>query len=677
MTSKKPFAPKAPAGKKTPNPFDRKVDHVKFDILNRDRKGTRGMPAQAKQRNDAIRRATLLPELQRRGKTSSFQDRRFGERDRNMSQEEKMLERFSRERQSKAKKNVPGLVKGKKKSIFNLDEDDEYGDDSLAGLTHLGQDVDELSGEDFDLEEADEDGIDRATTRATHFGGFDEERDDAVPKTRAEIMKEVIAKSKFYKAERQKAKEANEELCDDLNESFKSLIPTLLAEENRYDRAAEAKVEDDYDAFMRQMVFDKRTKPDDRTLTADELAKKREAEAEAKEARMQGQRDKDEDESDNEDEAGVGKKKAAVNSDTEKDEQRARIVLDEFCEATAKDALTAPYKKLGAMACGPSSVALGRAIRTRLGEILVASFGSAKTTRPFFPSRQVLLLFHLIGKIYSTSDYHHVICTPASLLMAAFMEHGRMTRPKHLLSAVFLGQTLLAFHKDAKRVSPELMNLIHLLLAYFNTSSGKSSLFYDGLYNRLIEKRLAEHPSDVNEVTQLTFEDLSMENEYSPAFSQRLLSAIHALVKSTAQVYAGIPSFPEYFEPLIPLVASSPSTHALLTSLCKAAHAQRRPLALQHFKPVALPMLTPDLDQPNSAKDKETRDTARLRAAYKREFKGAKRELRRDNEFLARHEAMERKRKDEDYKNMINRVYGTIANDNAGLQPSKKSKTKH
>lgn len=55
-------------------------------------------------------------------------DRRFGENDKNMTPEEKMLERFTRERQSQTSKN----------SLYNLEDDDGSDNDGIT-LTHYGK----------------------------------------------------------------------------------------------------------------------------------------------------------------------------------------------------------------------------------------------------------------------------------------------------------------------------------------------------------------------------------------------------------------------------------------------------------------------------------------------------------------------------------------------------------
>lgn len=85
-------------------------------------------------------------------------------------------------------------------SLFNLDDDDE-------NLTHYGQslaNIDDFDEADLELSDSEDRGIiDPRTVSRAHFGGFGEEEDDMKhsdrPKSKAEVMREVIAKSKLHK----------------------------------------------------------------------------------------------------------------------------------------------------------------------------------------------------------------------------------------------------------------------------------------------------------------------------------------------------------------------------------------------------------------------------------------------------------------------------------------------
>jgi nucleolar protein 14 len=75
------------------------------------------------------RKKTLLKEFQEKDRAGGIVDRRFGENDPSMSLEDRMLERFTRERQ-----------RASKGAAFNLEDEDE--------LTHYGQSLSKL--DDFD-----------------------------------------------------------------------------------------------------------------------------------------------------------------------------------------------------------------------------------------------------------------------------------------------------------------------------------------------------------------------------------------------------------------------------------------------------------------------------------------------------------------------------------------------
>jgi hypothetical protein len=80
--------------------------------------------------------------MQRRNKVGGILDRRFGENDPTMAPEDKMLERFAREKQRSHKKN----------SMFDL-EDDEPSE----GLTHMGKSLSFDAMDDFKEDDLDED----------------------------------------------------------------------------------------------------------------------------------------------------------------------------------------------------------------------------------------------------------------------------------------------------------------------------------------------------------------------------------------------------------------------------------------------------------------------------------------------------------------------------------------
>ncbi|KAJ5449744.1 uncharacterized protein N7458_006193 [Penicillium daleae] len=277
------------------NPFEIRPTATtsKFEATTRDVKSTKATgrrPGVTKSLGEERRRATLLQEMNSRNKVGGLVDRRFGENDPTMTPEERAAERFARESQKKMRKE----------SMFNLEEDEEE-----FQLTHMGQSltldgttVDDFDGGDLDGAESDEE----TSRKRKRFGEDDEDAEDFIDfgedgedkperkKSKAEVMKEVIAKSKFHKAERQKAKEDDDDLREELDQELPDLfealrgmkapakpeppkqdLDTMNPERAAMLREPEGKdTEKEYDQRLKQLTFDTRSKPTDRTKTEEE-----------------------------------------------------------------------------------------------------------------------------------------------------------------------------------------------------------------------------------------------------------------------------------------------------------------------------------------------------------------------------------------------------------------------
>ncbi|KAK6533109.1 nucleolar complex protein 14 [Arthrobotrys megalospora] len=350
------------------NPFEIKKTKEKFSVAGgRKVKGAVGKPSVSKQIGEENRRKTLLVEMQQRNKVGGIIDRRFGENDPTMNPEDKMLERFTREQQRKSYKG----------DIFNLEDDDEV-------LTHYGQSLGSLPNDDFreDMDGSDDDLL-RPVKRGHPLDGelqSDEGEEGGPPKkkSKAEVMKEVILKSKYHKYERQKEKEADEDLRDELDAELgdirallagiparpppgKPVVADASADGSLHaDRVAQINsglnVDSKYDASVREMTYDKRSKPADRTKSAEELAEGRAKQLQklekSRQKRMRGEESSDEEpeeeeEAGSDDEFGLGKgiKLAADekefvhgDSDSEEEESESEEESDEEGDNGAEEA---------------------------------------------------------------------------------------------------------------------------------------------------------------------------------------------------------------------------------------------------------------------------------------------------------------------------------------------------
>ncbi|KAK1972970.1 Nop14-like family protein [Colletotrichum sublineola] len=306
------------------NPFDLKHNPrgPKFDVTtNRPQtgaaaKGIHGRPTEAKSLGEQRRRETLLVEMQKRNKVGGILDRRFGENDPSLAEEEKMLERFAREKQRTHKKT----------SLFDLEETEPLGE-----LTHMGQTLNfehhADMADDFDEDDlGEDDDSDSSLTekkrlkrlRNAGLGDDDEEAAAGEPdrkKSKKEVMEEVIAKSKMHKYERQVAKDEDEDLRMELDKELPNLHALLTShgksDAQKKEEASrliagvdKATFDKEFDLRLKKLVQDRRAAPTERTKTDEEMAaeeSKRLKELEEKRLkRMRGEAVSDDEASDEE-----------------------------------------------------------------------------------------------------------------------------------------------------------------------------------------------------------------------------------------------------------------------------------------------------------------------------------------------------------------------------------------
>lgn len=226
-----------------------------------------------------------MVEMQRRNKVGGILDRRIGENDPSMAPEEKALQRFAMEKQRSHKKG----------SLFDLEDNEDE-----IGLTHMGKSLSFDDGDD-DFDNADlpsENESDIANINPTRLKRMrgedvsdgDDDEAEQLPerkKTKQEIYKEIIEKSKAHKYERQAAKDADEDLREKIDKEFAELqrvlftnkakpsrpdpedlqsVPKLVAgiDKEEFDKA--------YDVRVKKLLQDKRAQPTERTKTDEEKA---------------------------------------------------------------------------------------------------------------------------------------------------------------------------------------------------------------------------------------------------------------------------------------------------------------------------------------------------------------------------------------------------------------------
>ncbi|KAG2492669.1 hypothetical protein HYH03_009084 [Edaphochlamys debaryana] len=317
------------------NPFELKTTKGHFDTIGKRVSGKKQNVITARQ--DAVnrRKKTLLVEYRQLRKANTFVDRRFGESDPNLTESDKGLARLQAQRLRQAER----AAKKKRGSKFTLaDGGGDGGEGEEEALTHMGRSLaddirnlmDRPEFDDLDQEVVEE------LVASYHFGGGEggegaegqaggeAKGTDGKPKTRKQIMEEIIAKSRMYRALKAKQREEDEAALEAADAAFKDLVrssglaslklpPGARKLENVKAETAEDRA---YDVAARELAFEGKGAAGDRTLTAEELVERERQRLEKLEKerlkRMQGGADSEEEgegESDDDEEDGGRRKR--------------------------------------------------------------------------------------------------------------------------------------------------------------------------------------------------------------------------------------------------------------------------------------------------------------------------------------------------------------------------------
>ena len=309
------------------NPFEvtKRQRRPKHDVLNRYNNSANKKPSKLAE-SVARRQSALRASLQsKKHSSNSFVDRRIGEHDGEMTQEQQMMARMVRERSRRSKRV----------SKYSLDDDGDADDQPI--LTHKGKAINDMDAKDHIILSSDEEdggNLDEIDTEM-HFGGLGKAKNpygsggpsnmSDVYQSRKTELDDLIMRRKVLKAERIQSREKQVEAFDSMDQGFKELSQLLQFRDKQKERSQfehkkrqgnltnEEQEMADWDKEMKTYLYEhKRVKATDRTKTPEEIAKEeaeRLQELETRRmARMNGDFE-DDDFSDISDDEGRRKKK--------------------------------------------------------------------------------------------------------------------------------------------------------------------------------------------------------------------------------------------------------------------------------------------------------------------------------------------------------------------------------
>lgn len=707
-----------------PNPFELRYTKQKHDVLGRKVKGVVGKPGVSRSRATQIRNDVLLEEWKKGSRTTKFIDKRIGERNSDMSAEDKLLERFVLEKQ----RSFARESKASRKAASDLN-------DSQIQLTHYGQSLSDtrfdsevnLYGDDSDLDDDSRGKIDEATVATTHFGGFESDA-DGQEKSRKQVMQEVMAKAKLYKYQRQKAREENDDLRRAMDEDLSSVF-TLLKEYEQQKKLRAVDVpkedipnDDSYDKLMREMTFDKRARPTDKMQTETELLSK-----EVERLSTLGNDGSVKAVFSYPKQAADLLRELAVHVDNMKDmatafgrmrvhfhpklsrenfenfEKFILIVWDSISKVFETRAFTTLQQKFDYIDLATRHLAdFTREYPQQMSRIVGDYLGAQDAKQsPSFAKlvyyQIVLFLYPALDATECTSESYHPLTSKVQeqvgLLLGTQLQRVQTAlelSPRLVLDSIALLQ-LWSFGQNSLSLvfSPEAFNLLNYLLFCFVSPPVGAKLsfpFSRSLQSwspplkltateNLLEMSLGEGDCLPVDFIMATPDALDEAFKQSALFlvlklSERLLLCTKHTLASFPELFANTTNFLELLPKTLPEFLSSRATR-LVKSIALASSSvlsARKRLQLQKFKPVPISTFTPLFDEQYSldrhkasyGKTREQLEGEKLKQALKREKQGALRELRKDTAFLHRQQLAKLRKSDQAYNEKISKIVGQL-----------------
>lgn len=283
-------------------------------------------------------------------------------------------------------------------------------------------------------------------------------------------------------------------------------------------------------------------------------------------------------------------------------------------------------------------------------EVLKEKQESYRKRHKFYPNLDTIVFFKIISVIYSTSDFRHPIVTPAVIFLSQIMTRSRVGGRRDVSVGLLLATIHLEYSQLSKRVLPAVFNFLNGIIYLCVKKRPVEQIpivppFRQGSCLLAPEKRLESE----SKTFKMNGVDL-VSNDLDEEFKVRALTTALGLLVEYLKIQEESPGL-HYFtrnalmyvekldKDLYPETVSQSIDETVL-ALKSHLETKVQLLVEREQKPKALRQIDPKFEQvyDGSRKHKVTSkvkaEREKLMHKFKREKKGAIREIRRDNEYL-------------------------------------------
>ncbi|XP_023701640.1 nucleolar protein 14 [Cryptotermes secundus] len=311
-----------------------------------------------------------------------------------------------------------------------------------------------------------------------------------------------------------------------------------------------------------------------------------------------------------------------------------------------------------------------------------------------FPGLDTLVFLKLISHLFPTSDFRHPVVTPACVFMCQMLCQCKVKTARDVARGLFLVTLILEYTVLSKRFSPAAINFLHgvLYMGVPKTCARLVSVVYPvHITGRARNLLVLSEPSTVsdNAAQLMNIDDL---RKTVPTDDRFKLRALHTAVKLLIEFCCHLENMAASYEILKPLLSTlkqldmgkyplylQKDMKSAMSKIEEMRQKKLQFLVMEKKKPKALRLYEPRIEQVFDGRKRQPmgkvrQEREKLLHKYKREMKGAIREIRRDRSFLAKLKLKHTLQNDMERKQKVKEIFGSAAMQQGELRKLKRKK---
>lgn len=311
-----------------------------------------------------------------------------------------------------------------------------------------------------------------------------------------------------------------------------------------------------------------------------------------------------------------------------------------------------------------------------LQEVVKEKYEEYKRSPKFYPKLDTLIFFRIVGLLFPTSDFRHSIVTPCFVFIHHILSQAKIRNRSDVASGLFLVTLILDYQQISKRFLPAAINFLN---GIFYLGSKKKQLDitkpippFKKMDELLVLSEKYNDKFNINErLTSIDFISTTIDDD----FKVRALNIASQLTRDFIALYEELNGMKYILDPFMSALDRLHNDLKLPTELRENIETilkdfgkiqKEKTFKLEFIKKAApmLRLLEPRFEKVSTDRRSmycqakgNAAEKKKLQHMYKREFKAAKRELRRDNEFVSKIRQKRRDQVDSERRDKVKRIF--------------------